>query len=30
MKNMIFGEKPEFDVILSAVQKMENEINSLN
>lgn len=30
MKNMIFGEKPEFDAILSAVQKMENEINSLN
>ena len=30
MKNMIFGEKPEFDVILSTVQKMENEINSLN
>lgn len=29
MKNMIFGEKPEFDVILSAVQKMEDEINSL-
>lgn len=29
MKNMIFGEKPEFDVILSAVQKMENEIHSL-
>ena len=30
MKNMIFGEKPEFDVILSAAQKMEDEINSLN
>ena len=29
MKNMIFGEKPEFDVILSTVQKVENEINSL-
>lgn len=29
MKNMIFGEKPEFDVILSAIQKMEVEINSL-
>ena len=29
MKNMIFGEKPEFDVILSTVQKMEDEINSL-
>ena len=30
MKNMIFGEKPEFDVILATVQTMEDEINSLN
>ena len=29
MKNMIFGETPEFDVILPTVQKMEDEINSL-
>ena len=29
MKNMIFGEKPEFDVILSAIGVLESEINSL-
>lgn len=29
MKNMIFGEKPEFDVILSTVSQLEKEINAL-
>ena len=29
MKNMIYGEKPEFKEILSALEKLENEINSL-
>ncbi|MCQ2386423.1 MAG: nucleotidyl transferase AbiEii/AbiGii toxin family protein [Clostridia bacterium] len=29
MKNMIFGEKPEFDVILNAVKTLEDEINAL-
>ena len=27
MQNMIFGEKPEFDVILDTVSTLENEIN---
>lgn len=30
MKNMIFGEKPEFEEILSSVQIIEREINSLD
>ena len=29
MKNMIYGEKPDFGVILEAVKKLENEINAL-
>lgn len=29
MKNMIYGEKPDFDMILDAVQTLENEINAL-
>ena len=29
MKNMIYGEKPDFDVILNAVKQLENEINAL-
>ena len=29
MKNMIYGEKPDFDVILEAVKHLENEINTL-
>ena len=29
MKNMIFGEKPEFREILSELEKLEDEINSL-
>ena len=29
MKNMIYGEKPELDVILSAVKMLEDEINAL-
>ena len=29
MKNMIYGEKPEFDVILNAVKVLEEEINAL-
>ena len=29
MKNMIFGEKPEFDVILNSIKQLENEINIL-
>jgi len=27
MKNMIFGEKPEFDAVLDAIGKLETEIN---
>lgn len=29
MKNMIFGEKPDFDIILRTIQLLEEEINSL-
>ena len=29
MKNMIYGEKPDFGVILEAVKKLEDEINIL-
>ena len=29
MKNMIYGEKPDFDVILEAVKQLEDEINAL-
>ena len=29
MKNMIYGEKPDFDIILDAMQTLENEINAL-
>lgn len=29
MKNMIYGEKPDFDVILEAVKHLEDEINTL-
>lgn len=29
MKNMIYGEKPDFDIILNAVKKLEDEINAL-
>lgn len=29
MKNMIYGEKPDFDLILNAVNQLENEINAL-
>ena len=29
MKNMIYGEKPDFDVILEAVKHLEDEINAL-
>lgn len=29
MKNMIFGEKPAFDVILDAIKALEDEINTL-
>lgn len=29
MKNMIYGEKPDFDIILDAMQTLENEINVL-
>lgn len=29
MKNMIYGEKPDFDIILAAMQILENEINAL-
>ena len=29
MKNMIFGEKPEFEVILAAIAALESEIHSL-
>lgn len=29
MKNMIYGEKPEFDVILKAVKTLEDKINTL-
>ena len=28
-KNMIYGEKPDFDVILEAVKHLEDEINAL-
>ena len=30
MQNMIFGEKPKFDTILSETQKLENEINHID
>lgn len=29
MQNMIFGEKPEFEVILQAIETLEKEINSI-
>ena len=29
MQNMIFGEKPEFEDILQAIEKLEKEINSI-
>lgn len=29
MKNMIYGDKPEFDTILEAIKALENEINAL-
>ena len=29
MKNMIYGEKPDFDIILAAMQTLENDINAL-
>ena len=29
MQNMIFGEKPEFDVILGAIGRLENDINAI-
>ena len=29
MQNMICGEKPEFDVIMGEIKKLENEINVL-
>ena len=29
MKNMIYGEKPDFDMILDAIQTLKNEINAL-
>lgn len=29
MKNMIYGEKPDFDAILKAVTHLEDEINAL-
>lgn len=29
MKNMIYGEKPDFDMILDAMQTLESEINAL-
>lgn len=29
MKNMIYGEKPDFDIVLAAMQTLENEINAL-
>lgn len=29
MKNMIYGDKPDFDVILNAVKQLEDEINTL-
>lgn len=29
MKNMIFGEKPDFDIILLEIERLENEINGL-
>ena len=29
MKNMIYGERPDFDVILSAIKALEDEINAL-
>ena len=29
MQNMIFGEKPEFDEILSEIERLEKEINIL-
>ena len=29
MKNMIYGEKPDFDVILNAVKQLEDEMNTL-
>lgn len=28
MKNMIFGDKPEFDEILAGLRQLEDEINS--
>ena len=30
MKNMIFGEKPEFEVVLTAISALESEIHSLS
>ena len=29
MKNMIYGDKPDFDVILNALKQLEDEINTL-
>ena len=29
MQNMIFGEKPEFDVILKGIEQLEREINTI-
>lgn len=29
MQNMIFGDKPDFDIILQGLQKLENEINNV-
>ena len=29
MQNMIFGDKPEFDTVLQVIEKLENEINTI-
>ena len=29
MQNMIFGDKPEFDMVLQVIEKLENEINTI-
>ena len=29
MQNMIFGDKPEFDTVLQVIEKLKNEINTI-
>lgn len=29
MQNMLFGEKPSFDIILQEIKKLEDEINGI-